>query len=242
MYANVESPNYDELIQQYASLVKRIAHHLMARLPASVQLDDLIQSGMIGLFEAAKNYDSSKGAGFETYAGIRIRGAMLDEVRKGDWVPRSVHRNNRKIAEAIHKVENRKCADASDQEIAEELKISLEDYYGLTKDISGSKLFSFDEIITESGELEVAENVDAGPHDDIQHRALTQSLAQAISGLPERERLVLALYYDEELNLKEIGEILGVSESRISQIHTQAALRLRSRLSDWSKIEDREAE
>ena len=237
MYSNVNTKNYDQLVKDYSSLVKRIAFHLRSRLPDSVQLDDLLQAGMIGLFDAAKNYDGSKGAGFETFAGIRIRGAMLDEMRKGDWIPRSVHRNNRKISEAIRNVENRKCGDATDQEIAEEMNVSMDEYYSLTKDIAGSRLFSFDDLLNESGDLDDTEHHEIGPQDDIQKQALIESLSSAIETLPEREQLVLALYYDEELNLKEIGQVLGVSESRVSQIHTQAALRLRSRLGDWNSSE-----
>jgi RNA polymerase sigma factor for flagellar operon FliA len=134
-----------QLIERYAPLVKRIAYHLLARLPASVQVDDLIQAGMIGLLEASRKYDSSKGASFETFAGIRIRGAMLDEVRKGDWAPRSVHRNSRMVSDAIRVVEARTGRDAKDHEVAAELQLSLEDYYGILGDTLGSRLFSFDD-------------------------------------------------------------------------------------------------
>ncbi|MGI9251978.1 MAG: RNA polymerase sigma factor FliA [Pseudohongiellaceae bacterium] len=222
------------IVERYAPLVKRIAHHLLLRMPASVQIDDLIQSGMIGLLEAARKYDVSKGASFETYAGIRIRGSMLDEVRKGDWAPRSVHRKSRKVAEAIKAVESRTGHDAKDKDIASELNIELNDYYGILKDASGSRLFSFDDIMEgDDSAIESAAGELPGPCDGLQRDTFKAHLAQAIKGLPERERLVLALYYNEELNLKEIGEVIGVSESRVSQIHSQAALRLRSRLDDW---------
>ncbi len=135
-----------EWSRNYAPLVKRIAHHLLGRLPNSVQLDDLIQSGMIGLLEAAQKYDASKGASFETYAGIRIRGSMLDEMRRGDWAPRSVHRNSRRVAAAIRAVELRKANEASDQEIADELGVSLDEYFAMLADAAGRKLFSFDEL------------------------------------------------------------------------------------------------
>jgi len=225
----------NELVTQHAPLVKRIAHHLLMRMPSSVQLDDLIQSGMIGLLEAARKYDMSKGASFETYAGIRIRGAMLDEIRRGDWAPRSVHRKSREVAAAVKSVEMRTGSDAKDTEVAEELGIDLETYYSILQDASGSRLFSFDDL-TEGGDdsaLEAASGEISGPADEIQDEDFRAHLAKAIEGLPEREKLVLALYYDEELNLKEIGEVLGVSESRISQIHSQAALRLRARLQEW---------
>ncbi len=235
VYQDVQAGSMNELVVQHAPLVKRIAHHLLMRMPSSVQLDDLIQSGMIGLLEAARKYDVSKGASFETYAGIRIRGAMLDEIRRGDWAPRSVHRKSREVAAAVKSVEMRTGSDAKDHEVAEELGIDLETYYTILQDASGSRLFSFDDL-TEGGDdsaLEAASGEITGPAEEIQEEDFRAHLAEAIEGLPEREKLVLALYYDEELNLKEIGEVLGVSESRISQIHSQAALRLRSRLQEW---------
>ena len=225
----------DEVVEKYAPLVNRIAHHLLLRMPASVQIDDLIQSGMIGLLEAAKKYDVSKGASFETYAGIRIRGSMLDEVRKGDWAPRSVHRKSRKVAEAIKIIEARTGKDAQDQEIAKEMDIDLNAYYAILQDASGSRLFSYDDIMEgDDSAIELAAGELPGPCDGLQRSTFKSHLAKAIDGLPDREKLVLALYYDEELNLKEIGEVIGVSESRVSQIHSQAAMRLRARLSDWN--------
>lgn len=229
----------DMLVSQYAPLVKRIALHLAARLPASVQIDDLIQAGMIGLLEASQKYDASKGASFETYAGIRIRGAMMDEMRRGDWVPRSVHRNARRISEAIHEVEAKTGRDAQDHEVAEYLEMTLEQYHGCLRDASSGRLFSLDEM-----DLDGDSPVAAGPYDnlesssksplaDIERGNFLNHLTAAIEKLPEREKLVLALYYDEQLNLKEIGKVLEVSESRVSQIHSQATMRLRSRLGGW---------
>lgn len=223
-------------VEDYAPLVKRIAHHMMMRMPPCVQVEDLIQAGMIGLLEAAKKYDASKGASFETYAGIRIRGSIVDEMRRGDWVPRSVHRNSRKISDAINAVEARTGRDASDQEVADELGMDIDEYHSILQDSVSSRLYSFDEAYNEDG-VALEENTPSqplvNPDEGIQQEALKRSLADAIGQLPERERLVLALYYDEELNLKEIGQIIGVSESRVSQIHSQAAMRLRSRLTDW---------
>jgi len=232
--ANPKGENLDQIVNRYAPLVKRIAHHLLLRMPASVQVDDLIQSGMIGLLEAAKKYDVSKGASFETYAGIRIRGSMLDEVRKGDWAPRSVHRKSRKVAEAIKSIEARTGKDVQDLDVAKELDIDLNAYYAILQDASGSRLFSFDDIMEgDDSAIELAAGELPGPCDGLQRSTFKAHLARAIDGLPDREKLVLALYYDEELNLKEIGEVIGVSESRVSQIHSQAALRLRARLQDW---------
>ena len=233
--AEAQEQNLAEVVDRYAPLVKRIAHHLLLRMPASVQIDDLIQSGMIGLLEAAKKYDVSKGASFETYAGIRIRGSMLDEVRKGDWAPRSVHRKSRKVAEAIKAIEARTGQDAKDVQVAKEMNIDLNAYYAILQDASGSRLFSFDDIMEgDDSAIEMAVGELQGPCDGLQRDTFKAHLSRAIDGLPEREKLVLALYYDEELNLKEIGEVIGVSESRVSQIHSQAAMRLRARLSDWS--------
>lgn len=232
---DVKDENLDEVVTRYAPLVKRIAHHLLLRMPASVQIDDLIQSGMIGLLEASRKYDVTKGASFETYAGIRIRGSMLDEVRKGDWAPRSVHRKSRKVAEAIKAIEARTGKDAQVQDIAKEMDIDLNAYFAILQDASGSRLFSFDDVMEgDDSAIETAAGELPGPCDGLQRDTFKSHLARAIDGLPDREKLVLALYYDEELNLKEIGEVIGVSESRVSQIHSQAALRLRSRLSDWN--------
>lgn len=235
MYSQLESESPADIVDRYAPLVKRIAHHLLARLPASVVLDDLIQAGMIGLLEASRKYDASKGASFETYAGIRIRGSIIDEVRRGDWTPRSVHRNGRRIADCIQTIEARTGRDAQDAEVAQELGVSLDEYHGLLRDGASSRLFSIDEV-REGRDGALIDDVSDGrpdPSGAHMQSAFQRSLAEAIDKLPEREKLVLSLYYDEELNLKEIGQVLGVSESRVSQIHSQAALRLRGRLAEW---------
>jgi RNA polymerase sigma factor for flagellar operon FliA len=234
MYSDVNNASMDDLVTKHAPLVKRIAHHLLAKMPSSVQVEDLIQAGLVGLLEAARNYDNSKGASFETYAGIRIRGSMIDDVRRGDWVPRSVHRNARRVSDAIQTVEARTGRDASDTEVAAELGVEIDEYYAMLKDSASSRLFSYDEIT--SGEDRVEEQIEGNelnPLDSYHASSFRSSLAEAISQLPERERLVLALYYDEELNLKEIGMVIGVSESRVSQIHSQATMRLKSRLESW---------
>ena len=233
-YQENQNSNLDQLVQQYAVLVKRIAYHLMGRMPSSISVDDMIQSGMIGLLEAAGKYDGSKGASFETYAGIRIRGAMLDEIRRGDWAPRSVHRNARKVSAAIKQIENRTGADAKDADIAKEMGVTMAGYHAMLQDTLGTKLFSLNELTNSDDFIPGAiSRSTVGPYHDTQRISFQVSLVEAIGNLPERERLVLALYYDEELNLREIGEIIGVSESRVSQIHSQAALRLRSRLEAW---------
>lgn len=232
MYTSGQSKS--ELIEQHAPLVKRIAYHMIARLPASVDVEDLIQAGMIGLLDASHQYNSAQGASFETYAGIRIRGSMLDEIRRNDWAPRSVHRKAREIAEQMHKIEQEKGRNASDSEVATALGIDINEYYQQLNDSSGYQIFSLDEF-TDNDETH-AHPISAGPSgpdDEVQDDDFQQALAQAIDTLPERERLLMSLYYNDELNLKEIGEVLGVSESRVSQIHSQTVIRLRAKLRDW---------
>lgn len=223
-----------QLVERHAPLVKRIAYHLMARLPASVLVDDLIQSGMIGLIEAAKNFDGSKGASFETFAGIRIRGAMLDEMRRGDWTPRSVHRNARLIAETIAELEGLYGRDIKDIEVAEKLDISLDEYHHMLSDISSGRIIGIEDLGVSEDVLVTSGDSDSDHlYENQASEAFHQDLAKTISSLPEREALVLSLYYNDELNLKEIGAVLNVSESRISQIHSQALVRLKARMQDW---------
>ncbi len=224
----------NELVVLHEPLVKRIAYHLMSRLPASVQADDLVQAGMIGLIEASRKFDPEQGASFETYAGIRIRGAMLDEIRRTDWTPRSVHRKAREVAEAVRKIENEKGRDARDVEVAKVMGLELNDYHKILQDATGCRIFSYEDPGT-LGEENFAQQARQPnqPLENLQKSDFKVGLADAIKGLPERERLVMALYYDEELNLREIGDILGVSESRVCQIHGQALIRLRARMSDW---------
>ncbi|BAU58832.1 RNA polymerase sigma factor FliA [Halorhodospira halochloris] len=235
MYTAVASQGDEDLVTRHASLVKRIAHHLASRLPASVQLEDLIQAGMIGLLEAARQYDSSQGASFQTYAGIRIRGAMLDEIRRLDWTPRSVHRKGRDVAEAVRQIEHRTGRDARDHEVAEAMGISIAEYHSILQDVSTARVFSIDQEDPNTGEVHEPQGSDPGPLVILQDDAFQAELAEAIRELPERERLVMALYYDEELNLREIGEVLEVSESRVSQIHGRIMLKLRNRLADWTR-------
>lgn len=231
-YVATKTLDFDRIVEQYAPLVKRIACHLKGRLPASVLLDDLVQAGMVGLLEAARQYDASQGASFETYAGIRIRGAMLDEIRRYDWTPRSVHRKAREIAEAMYRIERRTGRDARDTEVAQELGMSLEDYHSALQDMIGCRLFSVEEL-AEQGEGWDGGEVAGGLIELLAQERFKEALADAIASLPERERLVVSLYYEEEMNLKEIGQVLGVGESRVCQIHSQAMLRLRARMRDW---------
>lgn len=238
-YASMQTANMDVLVQEHAPLVKRIAYHLISRLPPSVQVDDLIQAGMLGLLEAVRHYDQSQGASFETYAGIRIRGAMLDELRRYDWTPRSVHRKAREVAEAMRAIEAKTGRDARDAEVAEHLHLTLTEYHQILQDALSCRIFSIEELM-EAGDSVFDECADheASPVERLTKAGFTKALADAISSLPERERLVISLYYEEGLNLRESGAVLGVSESRVCQIQSQAMLRLRARMHDWLDSDD----
>ncbi len=219
----------DALVMRHAELVKRIAYHLAGRLPASVEVDDLIQAGMLGLLEAAGNYAEGRGASFETYAGIRIRGAMLDGLRKLDWAPRSVHRKARAVAKAIREIESELGREARDAEVADRMGMDLGEYHRIVEDSAGCQIAS---LTTEEGEITLTDS-NSDPFRDVVDEDFRAALTEAIAGLPERERLVMSLYYDDELNLKEIGATLRVSESRVCQIHGQALARLQARLAGW---------
>ncbi|HET9819509.1 MAG TPA: RNA polymerase sigma factor FliA [Rhodanobacteraceae bacterium] len=232
-YLQVQRIPDEELVRAHTPLVRRIAYHLMARLPPSVDVQDLIQSGMIGLLEAARNYTPTREASFETFAGIRIRGAMLDELRRSDWTPRSVHRKVREVAEAMRQVEHETGSDADGAEIMRRLGIDSNEYNQILADAASSRILSLSSPETGDVAMEVADTASPGPSDGLEDDGLREALAEAITRLPEREKLVMSLYYDEELNLKEIGAVLGVSESRVCQIHGQAVVRLRAHMNDW---------
>lgn len=220
----------ETLIKTHVLLVKRTARHILSQIPASVPLDDLIQVGMMGLLEASRHYDASKGASFETYAAIRIRGYMLDEIRQNDWVPRSVYRNARMIAFAVKTVENRLGRKALDREIAEELGLELNEFYELSKESASNQLQGYEDLglsedimVGETGRL-------PEPHTKVIHDDMINTLSEIIDQLPATERMVLSLYYEQDLNLKEIGDVLSVSESRISQILSKATLRVKKKI------------
>ena len=226
--------NTDALVMRHAELVKRIAYHLAGRLPASVEVSDLIQAGMLGLLEAATNYTADRGASFETYAGIRIRGAMLDALRKLDWAPRSVHRKARAAAAAVREIEAEFGREARDSEIAEKMGVSLEEYHKIAQDAASCRIASLDDSNGDDDSLlGRVEDETADPFADATDEGFRAALTRAIRELPERERLVMSLYYDDELNLKEIGAVLKVTESRVCQLHGQALVRLKARLADW---------
>lgn len=222
------------LLQQHAELVKRIAYHVAARLPPSVDVDDLIQAGVIGLIEASRHYNGERGASFETYAGIRIRGAMMDELRRGDWAPRSVHRRHREISGAMKAIEQREGREAHEDEIISALNLTPEAYRAAIQDAVQCQVLSLDAPPEGSDDPFEAPDPNHSPLEAIERDEFQSRLVQAIAALPERERMVLSLYYDEELNLREIGAVLDVTESRVCQIHGQALLRVRSQLQEWA--------
>lgn len=229
----------DALVRRHAELVKRIAYHLAGRLPSSVEVADLIQAGMLGLLEAAANYTADRGASFETYAGIRIRGAMLDALRKLDWAPRSVHRKARAAAAAIRELEAETGNEAQDTAIALRMGVSLGEYYKVVQDAASCRLVSLNDMPgDDESPLSRAADDTADPFREIVDADFRKALALAIGELPEREKLVMSLYYDDELNLKEIGSVLKVTESRVCQLHGQALVRLKARLVEWRDNRD----
>ena len=226
--------NTDALVVGNAELVKRIAYHLAGRLQASVEVADLIQAGMLGLLEAAANYTADRGASFETYAGIRIRGAMLDALRKLDWAPRSVHRKARAAAAAVREIEAEFGREARDTEIAQKMGVSPDEYHKIAHDAASCRIASLDDSNGDDESLlGRLEDESADPFQDATQEGFREALAGAIRELPERERLVMSMYYDDELNLKEIGAVLKVTESRVCQLHVQALVRLKARMVDW---------
>ena len=224
-YATYSMQEGGDLVSLHLPLVKRIANHLAVKLPAHIEIDDLIQVGLIGLLKAKEDYQADSGATFSTYATIRIRGAMMDELRARDWLPRSVQKNLGKVAKALQGAEQRLGRAPTDGEVAGELGISLREYQELLGDVSSARLTPVEDFESIAGDMEP-------DHEVIESKRAT-ALSEAIKGLPEKEQLMMSLYYVDNLNLKEIGLVLEVSESRVSQIHGQAIARLKSRLKAW---------
>ncbi|NDU86182.1 MAG: RNA polymerase sigma factor FliA [Ferrovum sp.] len=234
MYTATGLEDKGECLKSFAPLVKRIAHHLMAKLPSSVEVDDLIQAGMMGLLEASERYDELRGAQFETYAGQRIRGAMLDELRQSDWLPRNLRRDTKRIEQAISRLQQRQGKPPTESEVAREMGMNLSDYQEMLFEARGAQLLYYEDFREQDGEESFFDRHQLGHEPDpmaiLGSQRFQEALVGAIEELPERERMMMGMHYEQEMNLKEIGEVFGVSESRVSQIHTQAVTRLRSRL------------
>jgi len=224
-------------IKQYAPLVRRLAHQMIARLPANVELDDMIQAGMMGLMDAIGRFEESQGVAFEAYAASRIRGAMLDELRASDWLPRSARKSQRDIENAVHRLEGRLKRAPNESEIARELGLPITDYQEMLNDARGAQLIYFDDLGHDGDDENYLERhvADDGgdPSSVLRDMRFRDALVQAIDDLPEREKLLMGLYYDQDMNLKEIGAVLGVTESRVCQLHSQAVARLRAKLKTW---------
>lgn len=226
-----KQPDVDRLVVAYAPLVKRVACQMMSRLPPSVEVEDLMQNGMMGLLDAISRFENGMGAQFETYAIQRIRGAMLDGLREADWAPRSARRDMRRIEVAINQLEQKNGRPPGESEIAEHLGLDIHEYQRILQDARGHQLIYFDDINSSEGEDYLERHLgqaEANPLTLLEDADMRLRLVEAIQNLPERERMVMALYYDEELNLREIGEILEVTESRVCQLHSQAVARLRA--------------
>ncbi len=237
MYTQQGVLDRESVVERYGQMVRRAAAQLAARLPANVDIDDLVQAGMIGLLDAVSRYDAGQGTQFETFAMQRVRGAMLDELRGSDWMPRSVRRNQRSIESAIHALEQTLYRAPSEAEIASQMKMTLADYQQFLQDAKGAQLVYLEEASGDDGEEGFLQkslpSTAALPLERLGDQRFRSALIEGIERLPEREKLVMSLYYEEGLNLKEVGAVLGVTESRISQLHSQAVARLRSQLKNW---------
>lgn len=242
-----QAKSREEVVLEYAPLVKHIANRLAARLPDNLQVDDLVQAGMIGLLDAIEKYDPSREAQFRTYAEFRVKGAMLDDLRAGDWIPRSVRSNADRMQQAIVALMAELGRRPDEFEIAAKLGLSLAKYHELLLKSRAIPLLQIEDLNAyrddDDGNIfDVLEDAAINnPLDTLSLQDLQERLASAIAGLPEKEQLVLSLYYDEDLNLKEIGEVLGITESRVSQIRTQAIVRLRAALKSIASHELLEA-
>lgn len=222
-------------IENYLPMVRRAAQRMIGRLPANVEIDDLIQAGVLGLMDAMQRYDQGHGAQFETFALQRVRGAMLDELRGTDWVPRSVRKNQRDIAAAVQLLEHRLHRAPSDTEIAAHLGIQLAEYHEMLVDVHGAQLVYADDYEPADGETHFLDrhagaDEKADPAARLADRRFREALVAAIENLPEREQYVMSMYYEHDMNLKEIAAVLGVTESRVCQLHSQAVARLRARM------------
>jgi len=237
MYTAKGQLNLDAMLHQYSALVRRLAHQMIAKLPANVELDDLIQVGMIGLSDALGRFDAAHGVQFETFATQRIRGAMLDELRGADWMSRSSRKQQRDIESAVHRLEQRLGRSPLESEIAAEMNLSLPDYQELLGKVRGTQLIYLEDMSGDEGDADYLDRhvVDDSnsPLNLLQDHWMREALVEAIKHLPEREQYVMSMYYEEDMNLKEIAAVLGVTESRVCQLHSQSIARLRVKLRAW---------
>ncbi|MGZ8254651.1 MAG: RNA polymerase sigma factor FliA [Burkholderiaceae bacterium] len=232
-----DAVDVEAYVREHTPLVRRLAHQMIARLPANVELDDMIQAGMMGLMDAASRFEVAQGTHFEVYAAQRIRGAMLDELRANDWMPRSARKCQRDIEGAIHRLEGVLKRAPLEAEIAAELGVPVADYQEMLKGARGSQLVYLDDLGMGGDDEDYLERylvVDGQePAAILRDKRFRQALVDAIEELPEREKLLMGLYHEQDMNLREIGAIMGVTESRVCQLHSQAIVRLRSKLKYW---------
>ncbi len=223
------------LIKQYQPLVRKLAHYMMAKLPPSVEVDDLIQVGLIGLADALSRYEASQGVQFETFATQRIRGAMLDELRGNDWMSRGSRKSQKDIESTMRRLEHRLGRSPAESEIAAEMDLTLADYQALLSKVRGTQLVYLEDMARNNEDEDnfldrhVADS-DADPLNMLRDQRLRESLVAAIKGLPEREQYIMSMYYEQDMNLKEIAAVLDVTESRICQLHSQSIARLRAKM------------
>ncbi|MBQ0958471.1 RNA polymerase sigma factor FliA [Ideonella sp. 4Y11] len=225
------------LLKQHSGLVRRLAHQMIAKLPANVAIDDLIQVGMIGLHDALGRFDAGQGVQFETFATQRIRGAMLDELRGSDWMSRGNRKQQRDIEAAVHRLEQKLGRAPHESEIAAEMGITLGQYQDILTKVRGTQLVYLEDMSGDEGGDEFLDrhvaNEDANPLAMLQDHRMREALVEAIKHLPEREQYVMSMYYEHDMNLKEIAAVLGVTESRVCQLHSQSIARLRVKLREW---------
>ncbi len=237
MYTAKGRLDNDAMLKQYSPLVRRLAHQMIAKLPANVEIDDLIQVGMIGLTDALSRFDLAQGVQFETFATQRIRGAMLDELRGADWMSRGNRKHQRDIESAVHKLEQTLGRAPAESEIAKEMGISLSDYQDLLNRVRGTQLIYLEDMGGDDGDNDYLDRHvadEAGdPLAQLNDFRMRSALIEAIKNLPEREQYVMSMYYEQDMNLKEIAAVLGVTESRVCQLHSQSIARLRAKLRSW---------